>query len=101
MGAVCRTGAFAVSGLSRPPPPCTEFELAKEKILGEEPHHEYACMSPAVPHRSLSIQDMAKAGGGQSARVFGISMILDPILVVVFCSFVHTVLRKVLKRGCQ
>ena len=58
-----------------------EFERAKEKILGEEPHHEYACMSPAVPHRSLAIQDMAKAGGGQSAVGVHIGFILDAILV--------------------
>ena len=44
---------------------------------------------------------MTRDGGGESARVFGMSLILEPILVVVFCSSVHTVLRNVLKRGCQ
>ena len=78
-----------------------EFQRAKEKILGEEPHHEYACMSLGVPRRALASEDMTREGGGQSVRVFGIWLSLDPILVFVFCSFVHTVLRKVLKRGCQ
>ncbi len=54
------------------------------KILGEEPHHAYACMPVCVPNRSLASEDMARGGGGQSARVFGIGVILDPILVVVF-----------------
>ena len=44
---------------------------------------------------------MTRDGDGESARVFGMSLILEPILVVVFCSSVHTVLRNVLKRGCQ
>ena len=44
---------------------------------------------------------MTRDGGGESARVFGMALILEPILVVVFCSSVHTVLRNVLKRGCQ
>ncbi len=61
-----------------------EFERAKEKILGEEPHHAYACMPVCVPNRSLASEDMARGGGGQSARVFGIGVILDPILVVGF-----------------
>ena len=55
-------------------------ERAKEKILGEEPHHEYACMSPGVPHRSLASEDMTREGGGQSARVFAIGVIFDPSL---------------------
>ena len=61
-----------------------EFERAKEKILGEEPHHEYACMSLGVPRRALASEDMTREGGGQSARVFGMWLILDPIWVVVF-----------------
>ena len=78
-----------------------EFERAKEKILREEPDHEYACMSPGVPPRSLATEDMTREGGGERARVFGISLIWEPSLVIIFCSSVHTVLRKVLKRGCQ
>ena len=79
----------------------TEFQRAKEKILREEPDHEYACMSPGVPHRSLATEDMTREGGGESARVFDTSFILEVILVIVFCSSLHTVLRNVLKRGCQ
>ena len=78
-----------------------EFERAKEKILGEEPHHEYACMPLCVPHRPLASEDMGRGGGGQSARVFDIGFILDLIWVVVFLLSLHTVLRKVLKRGLQ
>ena len=33
---------------------------------------------------SLVSEDMARGGGGQSARVFGIRVILDPILVIGF-----------------
>ena len=58
-----------------------EFQQAKEKILREEPDHEYACMSPGVPHRSLATRDMTREGGGESVRVFGILIILEPILV--------------------
>ena len=61
----------------------------------------YACMPVCVPNRSLASEDMARGGGGQSARVFGIGVILDPILVVGFWPSLHTVLRKVLKRGWQ
>ena len=61
-----------------------EFERAKEKILGEEPHHEYACMPLCVPHRPLASEDMARGGDGQSARLFAIGVILDPQRVVVF-----------------
>ena len=49
-----------------------EFERAKEKILGEEPHHEYACMPLCVPDRPLASEDMARGGDGQSARLFAI-----------------------------
>ena len=73
-----------------------EFERAKEKILREEPDHEYACMSARVPPRSLATEDMSREGGGESARVFGMAFIWDSIWVVLFCSSVHTVLRKVL-----
>ena len=78
-----------------------EFERAKEKILGEEPNHAYACMPVCVPNRSLASEDMARGGGGQSARVFCIGVILDLILVIVFWSSLHTVLRKALKGGCK
>ena len=78
-----------------------EFQQAKEKILREEPDHEYACMSARVPPRSLATEDMSRDEGGESARVFGMAFIWEPIWVVLFCSSVHTVLRNVLKRGCQ
>ena len=78
-----------------------EFERAKEKILGEEPHHEYACMPLCVPDRPLASEDMARGGDGQSARLFAIGVILDPQRVVVFWPSLHTVLRKVPKRGSQ
>ena len=74
---------------------------AKEKILGEEPHHEYACMPLCVPHRPLASEDMGRGGGGQSARVFAIGVILDPKRVIVFLPSLHTVLRKVPKMGWQ
>ena len=77
-----------------------EFERAKEKILAEEPHHDYACMPLCVPHRSLASENMARGGGGENARVFAIGVILGPILVFLFGPSLHRVLREMPKMGC-
>ena len=57
-------------------------------------------------HASVRLQAVSargrhgQGGGGQSARLFVIGLILEPLLVGAFSSSLHTVTRKWPKEGC-
>ena len=61
-----------------------EFQRAKDKILGEEPKSASHCMlacSAKASKKSMAGQEVTRAEGPQSARLFAIGIISEPISV--------------------
>jgi len=61
-----------------------EFQRAKDKVLGEEPKYASHCMlacSAKASKKSMAGQEVTRAEGPQSARLFAIGIILEPIWV--------------------